>query len=81
LATVVVVLGDGAYDVFVVDATRVDLDGEDPTWRLDLTILAGDHKGEVVTLDATGLDGSEFDLIGMPGTLTVAEGEPSFHID
>jgi hypothetical protein len=71
------VIDDGRYDVFVVDAVPV----ESAAWTLDLTILAGPHKGEVVTVTAVGLGGSEFDLIGMPGTLTVENGRPSFRID
>jgi hypothetical protein len=74
-------LADGIHDVFVVD---VSPDPDDPTpgtWLLDLTVLAGDHKGEVVTVRATGLAGGEFDLLGMPGTLTVVDGQPRVRID
>lgn len=71
-------LDDGTYDVFVVDAAP--LDGTDG-FRLDLTIVAGDAKGEVVTIDAVGLAGDELDLLGMPGTLTVAGGAPTFRVD
>jgi hypothetical protein len=72
------VLPDGAYDAFVVDAT------EDPAhdaMRLDLTIIAGEHKGEMVTLTAKGLVGTDVDLLGMPATLTVTDGEPHVDID
>jgi hypothetical protein len=79
------VIPDGRYDVFVVDASPVPsgagTDTEPDSWQLELTIVAGDHKGEVVTINALGLGGSEFDLIGMPGTLRVANGEPAFHVD
>ena len=45
-------LPDGAYEVFVVDAA-----GDGPTaLHLEVTILAGDHKGEVVSVRAEGLD-------------------------
>jgi len=78
-------IADGTYDVFIVDAAPLG-DHPDPTrtttgWSLELTILAGDHKGELVTLRADKLPGTEFDLIGMPGTLVVEHGEPSFRID
>lgn len=69
---------DGRYDVFVVDAVP---DEAGTRWHLDVTVLAGAHKGEVVTITATGLRASEVDLIGMPGTLTVENGEPSFRVD
>jgi hypothetical protein len=70
------VIADGTYDVFVVDATA---DGA--ALRLEVTILAGQHKGEVVALRATGLGTDELEVLGMPGTLTVADGEPSIAID
>ncbi len=66
-------LEDGSYDVFVVDARALGPDD----LQLDLTILGGPHKGEVVTMRATGLDLTEIDAIGMPGTLTVSGGDPS----
>jgi hypothetical protein len=75
-------LDDGTYDVFVVDAEEVPTaPGEPATLRLDLTILAGPHKGEVVTTQAAGLGIEELDALGMPGTLTVREGRPSVVID
>jgi hypothetical protein len=76
------VIPDGTYDVFVVDATALDDDaGPEAGWHLDLTILAGELKGDVVGVSARGLRGDEFDLMGMPGTLTVENGEPSFRLD
>jgi hypothetical protein len=75
-------IADGTYDVFVVDATAGDASADGSRgWHLELTILAGDHKGEVVTVHATGLRGNEFDLIGMPGTLQVVDGAPDFRVD
>jgi hypothetical protein len=70
------VLPDGSYDAFVVDVT---VDGEQAT--LELTILAGEHKGEIVTVAAHGLGRSDIDLLGMPATLTVEDGVPSVMID
>jgi len=69
-------LRDGRYDVLVVDATR---DGD--AFVIELTILAGDHKGEVVGVRATGLDVDEFELLGLPGTLDVENGVPRFALD
>jgi hypothetical protein len=79
------VIADGTYDVFIVDAVPL-ADQPDPGsaatgWQLELTILAGEHKGDVVTVRAERLRGIEFDLIGMPGTLIVRDGTPSFTID
>lgn len=71
-------LPDGTYDVFVVDA---EAEGPGDRLRLDLTILAGDQKGEVVSMRADGLGVSELDALGTPGTLTVAGGEPSLVLE
>lgn len=71
-------LPDATYDAFIVDVT-ID-PGAGPEGRdvhhLELTITAGEHKGEVVTVGAVGMRGSEVDLIGMPATLTVTDGIP-----
>lgn len=65
-------LPDGTYDVIVVDATEEP----DGAIGLEVTILAGAHKGEVVGLRATGLEVDPVDALGTPGTLRVADGEP-----
>ncbi len=53
-------------------------DGE--ALALDLTILGGAHKGEVVVRpQPTGLGVDELELLGMPGTLVVENGVPSVH--
>lgn len=71
-------LEDGTYDVIVVDATAGETAG---ALQLDVTILAGPHKGEVVALRVEGSDLDELDALGMPGTLTVAGGAPSVQLD
>ena len=70
-------LPDGTYDVFVVDVAR---DGMSAL-RLEVTILAGEQKGEVVSVRAEGLGIDEVDALGLPGTLTVAGGEPSLVLE
>ena len=72
-------LADGTYDAFVLDAT-VDDEATDKV-SLDLTIVAGELKGEVVTVHAQGLGRAEFDLLGMPATITVTDGTPHVRID
>lgn len=81
-------LPDGEHDAFVIDATAHSGDGADTpvegsgqSWVLELTIVSGPHKGEVVTVHASQLDGDEFDLMGMPATLTVTDGNPTVRID
>lgn len=71
------VLGDGSYDVIVVDATSHG----DGSRTVELTLLAGERKGEIVALRTTDLDGDDLDLLGVPGTLTVTGGAPHFRID
>lgn len=69
-------LEDGLYDALVVDATA---DGE--ALALDLTILGGAHKGEVVSVRATGLGVDDVEILGMPGTLVVEKGVPTFTVE
>jgi hypothetical protein len=70
-------LPDGTYDALVVDTTT----HEDGSVAVDLTIIAGAAKGEVVTLRTTDLAGDPLDLLGVPATLTVAGGRPSVHFE
>lgn len=74
-------LVDGTYDTFVVDAHEQVGDDGEPSMLLELTVTTGEHKGEVVTIAARGLPGTEIDLLGMPATLTVADGTPTVRID
>jgi hypothetical protein len=66
------VLEDGNYDALVVDATEL----EGGAARVELTIVAGPHKGEVVTVRGDGLGGRALDLLGVPATITVLDGTP-----
>lgn len=66
-------LDDGTYDALVFDADDADDGGID----VELTILAGEHKGSVVSVHVDGWSGDALDLLGIPATLTVADGTPS----
>jgi hypothetical protein len=70
------VLPDGTYDAMVIDATA---SGTHTT--LELTIVSGAHKGELVAIRATDLGVDELDLLGMPGTLVVEIGVPMFRVE
>lgn len=70
-------LADGTYDAMVVDAE--DLDGG--AVGLEITILVGEHKGEVVTVRADGLGRAAIELLAVPATLTVADGSPSVELE
>lgn len=65
-------LPDGRYDVLVIDA---DEDG------MELTLVAGEHKGEVLSVSSSTSLGDPVDLMGMPATLVVTDGVPSVTID
>jgi len=66
------VLEDGTYDALVFDADERDGGGV----SVELTILAGEHKGEVVSVSSPDWTGDALDLLGIPATLTVTDGEP-----
>ena len=70
------VLPDGIYDALVVDATA---DGD--AIAIEITIISGEHKGDVVAVRATGLGVDELDLLAIPGTLTVENGVPRFVVE
>lgn len=78
-------LADGTYDVIVVDATDVDTAGGAPgapaAVSLDLAVLAGPAKGEIVSVRAVGLDDDPVLLLGIPGTLTVEGGVPRVQLE
>lgn len=66
-------LPDGTYDAIVVDAD----DGDDGTVGIQLTVLAGPAKGEVIEVRGPARAGREaLDLLGIPATITVVEGRP-----
>jgi hypothetical protein len=75
-------LPDGTYDVIVVDAEKDD-DGD---LHIEVTISLGPHVGDVIRLRErhierghdTSADEDDFALLGIPGTLRVRGGEPTF---
>ena len=69
-------LEDGTYEVVVVDATD-----DAGIVVLDLAVLTGPHKGDVVTVRADGLDRTRSTCSRIPATLTVAGGEPSVRLE
>ncbi len=67
-------LDDGVYDAFIVWAdTR-----NDGTLALDLTITTGARKGDVVSVRAAPATAprNPIDLVGLPCTLRVRDGQP-----
>ncbi len=71
-------LSDGTHDAFVFDAEEA----ADGSLVLEVTIIDGEHKGDVVSLTASpGHDlGDPIDLMGLPGTIDVVDGRPEINI-
>jgi len=75
-------LPDGTYDVVVVDA-EVD---DDDDLHLEVAVTLGPHIGRIVRLRKLHVDdrrgvlgaGDPYALLGIPGTLRVRDGAPSF---
>ena len=70
-------LADGTYDGIVVDA----IDVGDGVLVLELTILAGPNKGELVSVQARGLGRDPIDLLAVPATITIADDQPSVALE
>ena len=71
-------LDDGAYDVIVVD---VDASRDSAAVRVELTIVSGPHKGEVISVRTTAFEGDPVSLLGIPGTLVVEAGRPAVELE
>jgi hypothetical protein len=76
-------LPDGTYDAIVIEAEAL----EDSDIRLELAITLGPHIGRVIALRGRHVDARKrpqalrrdpFDLLGIPGTLIVGDGVPTF---
>ncbi len=65
-------LEDGTYDALVFDAD----DAEGGGVAVELTIIAGEHKGAVVSVVSPDWHGDALDLLGIPATLVVTDGHP-----
>ena len=67
-------LADGTYDAIVVDAA--DVDDRGACVRLELTIVAGPHKGDVVAVRAEHLAMTAIETLGLPVRLVVTDQRP-----
>ena len=71
-------LPDGSYEAMVVDISPV---AEGRGARLELALLDGSHKGEVVLIRSPGLDPDDVDLLGAGARVTVVAGVPGVRLD
>ena len=69
-------LPDDTYDAIVVDAVR-----DEDSVRLELTITAGPHKGEVVAVRASGLTMDPVDALGIPARIVVTNNTPRVELE
>ena len=74
-------LPDGSYDAFVIDLTEESEDAGQLQTLVELTIVAGEHKGLVLEVATDSSIGLFEDIVGMPATLTVTNGSPQVRID
>jgi hypothetical protein len=73
---------DGTYDVIVVDAEP----GDDGELHIEVTISLGPRVGDVIRLRGHHVERTRgakesddpFALLGIPGTLRVRDGQPTF---
>ena len=72
-------LADGSYEAMVIDSRDADDDPE--VMILDVAIITGPAKGEVVEVRAVQLQYDAIDLLAMPCILTVTHGEPKLVFD
>lgn len=70
-------LPDGSYEAMVVDISPVP---EGPGARLELAILGGDHKGDVVMVRSPGLDPDDLTILGTSAKVTVVVGIPGVRL-
>lgn len=49
--------------------------------RLELALLAGEHKGEVVMVRSPGLDPDDLTILGVNARVSVVAGVPGVRLD
>ncbi|HVF73839.1 MAG TPA: hypothetical protein VM938_02220 [Acidimicrobiales bacterium] len=69
-------LEDGTYDVVVIDANEDD----DGVVHVEVTVVSGVEKGNVVRLSGPRGRRDATDLLGLPATLDVVDGAPRLRL-
>lgn len=73
------ILEDGNYDAFIVDAREDEEISR--AMHIEVAITSGARKGDVITMRATNMQRDAIALMGMPATLHVVDGQPRLVID
>ena len=71
-------LPDGSYEAMVVDVSPV---AEGRGARLELVLLGGGHKGDVVHVRSPGLDPDDLTVLGLGARVKVVAGVPGVRLD
>ncbi len=69
-------LPDGSYEAIVVEVSPVPEGGA----RLELALLSGAHKGDVVHVRSPGLDPDDLSVLGAAARVTVVAGIPGVRL-
>lgn len=70
-------LTDGRYDVVILAAEP----GEEPAVTVEVVVVSGAHKGEIASLQTSGIPGDPLRLLGLPATLVVSGGKPWLDVE
>ena len=73
------ILDDGTYDAFIVDAREDEEISR--AMHIEVAITSGARKGDVINMRALNMQRDAIALIGMPATLHVVDGQPRLVID
>ena len=71
-------LPDGSYEALVVDVSPL---AEGRGARLELALLDGNHKGEVVLVRSPGLDPDDLTVLGSGARVSVVAGVPGVRLE
>jgi len=82
-------LPDGDYEAVVIDAEEVEgeevegeeVEGDGVALSIELLVVSGEHKGEVVPIRVSGWFRDAAAVLGLPATITVADGTPAVLIE
>ena len=72
-------LEDGTYDAVIVDAAETEAGSG--VLHVELTVIAGPHIGEVVSVRGRFDVADPIELLGLPATIVVTDGRPDVRVE